>query len=749
MRLSNLKLENWTCHPSLEIDLSSGLRIEGRNGTGKSSILKAIRFAFSKSAAGYKNKIRNGEREANVELTYIKEGKTYVISRSLHIDKQSQAQLTCGGELVADNPSSVAEALREVLPEEILDNLLYVGQGEITGLIDRLGQKGGRQEFDSLFGLDRLERVYKACGDRIREAKAKTEVYSEQLAKYPENAEKEFSNQLEVLGKEFDGLEGLKSVKCGELARVSDKLKGLEDEIRKLKDVKSKRDALSDELKTLELSLARLANEKASLENEYTRVVEAKKELEQIYKKAESLTKFANIRDLLAARDKVADRLKLVASPEEDLKRIRELEAKVAGKDEAEGKLKIIEDEKAKLNDAFIGAEVELGYQKKYLKDLSGLSGEAKCPRCGQPLIKSHLMNEVVVSESAIRKCEQRIGSVKAKQPEVEKAYSEINKFLEDVRASDFKLKTIKEGIESKKREKDELAGELEAANKKLMEAGYQGEDASVIQRNVDEYLSLKGRIEPYEKTANQEEVIKEKLGKAVKGKTESEKEKAEKTQALNALSFDPSHLEVAETERETALKRRYTLEGEVKELDFKINENKKARKEAEDRKASYLKLVSEKKSEEENQRLLMRAREVFHTDKGLPKYLRDKYIHALNTTLTQYFKRFNENPTYKDVTFTKDYTIQVKTTEGTLDSNQLSGGERVQLAVALRIALIEMLSPIRLLILDEPFGSLDTEHRELLGETLNKMAAGWQLILVTHVHVDSLQLDSIMLEGY
>ena len=60
MRLAKLELTNWSCHSNLEVDLDRGLQIEGRNGTGKSSILEAIRFIFKETARGYSQMLRNG-----------------------------------------------------------------------------------------------------------------------------------------------------------------------------------------------------------------------------------------------------------------------------------------------------------------------------------------------------------------------------------------------------------------------------------------------------------------------------------------------------------------------------------------------------------------------------------------------------------------------------------------------------------------------------------------------------------------
>jgi exonuclease SbcC len=194
----------------------------------------------------------------------------------------------------------------------------------------------------------------------------------------------------------------------------------------------------------------------------------------------------------------------------------------------------------------------------------------------------------------------------------------------------------------------------------------------------------------------------------------------------------------------------KYSLDGKVKTTLKDLESSEKEIKDVEAKKKEYSQLKKSLGEVEKGIRLLKSAREIFHRDRGLARYLREKFVGQLNSQITYYFKKFNQKPQYTEVSFDREYSIKFKTSTGTLGLDQISGGEKIQLALALRIALIDIMSPIRLLILDEPFGSLDEEHRELLGETLNKIAESGQLILVTHVHVDSLQLATrLELGGY
>jgi exonuclease SbcC len=346
-------------------------------------------------------------------------------------------------------------------------------------------------------------------------------------------------------------------------------------------------------------------------------------------------------------------------------------------------------------------------------------------------------------------KFEARIKEVKKKEPSLRKNVEELKKDLEDIKEGEFEVRSLKEIVSKKLSDSERLVKEASELEMKLEALAYEGEDLSVVDDFVAEYNALKGKADLLEKELSREEKIKREIAENEGDYFKGSNLKEELSARFNGIIFDRVMLDEAEKNRGHLLDKKYSVEGMIREAEFKVSENLMRQKEISEKRETFMELKKGRDETEGKLNILSRAREVFHTDRGLPKYLRDKYIHALGALLTQYFKRFNQNPAYKEIFFDKDYKIQVKATSGLLSLEQLSGGERVQLAVALRISLIEMLSPIRLLILDEPFGSLDAEHRELLGETLNKMAAGWQLILVTHVHVDSLQLESIQLEGY
>ncbi|MFH1836287.1 MAG: SMC family ATPase [Methanobacteriota archaeon] len=541
MRLEGLSLSNWACHPELEVDLSRGLQIEGRNGTGKSSILRAIRFAFAGTAAGYKNRmIKNGERQAEITLSFTRDGKKYSINKVLHKDKPSTAQLTCEGELVADNPKNVSEALKDFLSEEVLDNLNYVPQGEITWIVDRLTQKGGRQELDSLFGLNRLEKAYKACGEKIREVKVKTEVFEEQLAKYPEDAEKGFWEGLEGLSEEGGRLGIQIAEKNKVLSEVSGNLSEVEKNISELKKRKVQREKSEVELGRLEIAISDVSNRIASFQREFNSLEGEKKELAELKSQASQCEKYAGLRKLLTEFTSLNDKLAQTKADEGESSRLRELELAVSGRDEAGKTLIEFEKQFEKFNAALIESELEVQKLRAFLKDLRGLSGQTKCPRCGQALSKGHLMDETVVTEQTIVKEEDRVGNIKSKEPEVRTFLDEAKARVKELQKMEFELKSLKDAIEKREGERVKVLKEREEISVKLKERGYDGEDPSLVEMKVSEYNNLKGKIEVVEEKVSGEGELKEKIEKLTKDNEANLVKKKELSKAWKKLYSNP-----------------------------------------------------------------------------------------------------------------------------------------------------------------------------------------------------------------
>ncbi|MDD5111203.1 MAG: SMC family ATPase [Candidatus Altiarchaeota archaeon] len=748
MRLLTLELENWSCHSSLSLDLSSGLQIEGRNGSGKSSILEAIRFVFAETARKYTGRLKNGERSARVSLSFEKDGSTYVVEKELLLDKASTARMLCNGVVVGDNPSSVYARMQNILDENVIDKLLYIPQGGLTSIVEGLTRDEGKRKLDSLFGLERFDRVYKESAEDVKEAKLKLEFSAEQLARHPKDADREYSEELGKISGEQKTIEAEAKALSAEVAGLDGEISKADAGVKKLEESKRKLDALKEELKTLDVSSAKSAAELEAVRQRLERMSKAASDLASLSEKAVELKKYAEMRELLQKLERLDEKHSSMML-DRDRERLMALSGVLAEKAElektaAEAENALKQDEASKA-----ASEHELKGMESRLKDLEGLNGQAACPRCGQALTPEHLEAEKAATLESAGKLKETLAglleSVNAGQASLKK----LKKEYSSLEKNDAEYRYLKAELERKTDEEKDLLEAVSFVKNKLSAAGYGDEGARFVEEKVAEYGKVCGEIELLT------EEVKQKAGLEARRKTLSDSLSSTASRrenisaAVGQIAFKDDDLAILRKLKDELVAKRYALFSECDRKQYRIMELNIRHEESEKKLNEYRRFREGRDSQERELRVLSQAREVFHTDKGIQKYLRDRYISQLNGLLTYYFKRLNENPKYNEIAFDKDYELQVRTTDGVMAIEQLSGGEKIQLAIALRIALTEMLSHTRILILDEPFGSLDRNHREILGETLNKIAAGGQLIVVTHIHVDSLQLSRVELGGY
>jgi len=101
------------------------------------------------------------------------------------------------------------------------------------------------------------------------------------------------------------------------------------------------------------------------------------------------------------------------------------------------------------------------------------------------------------------------------------------------------------------------------------------------------------------------------------------------------------------------------------------------------------------------------------------------------------FFEKFNLE--YSDIKIDDDYNITVIGPTGSQTIDQISGGERVALAIALRLAIARVLSgKVETVIMDEPTTHLDEERRKELVNILNSFFREGgriipQMLIITH----------------
>ena len=200
----------------------------------------------------------------------------------------------------------------------------------------------------------------------------------------------------------------------------------------------------------------------------------------------------------------------------------------------------------------------------------------------------------------------------------------------------------------------------------------------------------------------------------------------------LRELSFDEESYEKTKDEYRCA-------DSDLRNLEKKVIENKtlkeqyeKNKKELEDNIQEYEIIEKEQTWLKDYNKLLEKIRELYSKN-GVQKDLREASKPQIELETNRIFNDFNFN--YDEIELNEDYDITIKKGEEILDVSMLSGGEKIVVALALRLAIAKVISKQKneLLILDEPTVHLDEERKQDLIEILRQSDVSNQMLIVTH----------------
>jgi len=206
----------------------------------------------------------------------------------------------------------------------------------------------------------------------------------------------------------------------------------------------------------------------------------------------------------------------------------------------------------------------------------------------------------------------------------------------------------------------------------------------------------------------------------------------------IKELSYDESVHQKIRKDFEDKKQEKVKIEKDIVRLQTEINNRETEKTRCENELIQLMEKEKEMKKIEEFIRILEKIRGAFHKD-GLQRLIRARSRPLLEKYTREFFERFNLE--FSDVQIDDDYNISVIGPLGTQTIDQISGGERVALAIALRLAIARVLSErVETIIMDEPTTHLDEERRKELVNILNSFFREGgriipQMIVITHHH--------------
>ncbi|RLI93367.1 MAG: hypothetical protein DRO89_00140 [Candidatus Altiarchaeales archaeon] len=446
------------------------------------------------------------------------------------------------------------------------------------------------------------------------------------------------------------------------------------------------------------------------------------------------------------------------------------------------------------LKDRISGLKAMNRELKKAITELDRAKG--KCPTCGAPLTEEHkaeLLREYntrrASNDHKIRELESRAKDLELKKKELSNMKESIDKIPIDLLESrsgtireekdEIKRRAIERDrllgkvkklteIDSTLSEKDKLMKELEPDYKKYESAqhflGRDGKNKPELEASLaSETERLMETRRSYQSYASKLKTVPEDITKeldmlrrsearynellgVIKGReslkselTEVRSRISEHRKRINELSREIDTLEYNKEEHEKIIK---SLETCREKLNALRTERENLRVEikriTEDIEKLEQKLERLTLRERELKKIenfisfLSRLRELFGKD-GLQKELRIRARPAIEEFTKEIFGGFDMR--YSNITIDDDYNIEMYGMDGSKSIDMISGGEKIAIALALRLGIARVLSKGRseLMILDEPTIHLDSYRRQELVQIFRKLKMLPQVILVTH----------------
>ncbi|MBD2022418.1 AAA family ATPase, partial [Leptolyngbya sp. FACHB-36] len=109
-----------------------------------------------------------------------------------------------------------------------------------------------------------------------------------------------------------------------------------------------------------------------------------------------------------------------------------------------------------------------------------------------------------------------------------------------------------------------------------------------------------------------------------------------------------------------------------------------------------------------------------------------ERYLHSISREADRLFRELLNRPNVS-LDWTRDYEIIVR--EGAHDRRfvNLSGGEQMCAALAVRLALLKVLADVDIAFFDEPTTNMDRPRREQLAEAIANIKTFRQLFVISH----------------
>ncbi len=764
MIIRRVSLENIKSYKSADIDLTEGITgIAGLNGSGKSTVLEAIGYALFDCLPYTQTEfVRKGEKTGRVSVTFTgADDVEYTVTRkcgasqAYYIENEQGLKLFEGkvdvGHILCDVLGYKVSELKQL--EALFENAIGVLQG--TFVSEFLESKDKRKAiFDPLLrveeynlasknmlplkslverridGMENEKKFLEGRADKLGplwEERKKLDEECKDLAKQVEDRQRALNeargrkDTLDTIEKVVRDLEGRQKVAVAEHA-------GADRELARSRVQLEAAEAAAVRLKESEPGykayLAKL-DEKEGLEKKRQEKEEVQNSINVIH------TKLTELKAREAACDKV------IAEITQAEKELPALEQKAAEQER-------LEEEKAKIASAASAKDTELAQVKERMIRAKGSQGNA-CPvllgiECASVKDFSSYFAEQV------KRIEGERADLKLKADE--NAFK--LKALGNPRLEMAVRRELVKKHEQAQAEKANIAREIAANNAGLMplivKLNSLGPVAKALEAIKAEINSLKAHYDAYQqnvKLAGQKDDLQRAMAQAAAALAMSDKKLKEIGAELEgkAKSYNREEHEKAKSACESFSKEITAIATRIESDGRRVAAIEKEIGEITQDLAKIEQIKKDQEAEREYLRFIDQSRTIL---KSAGPEIVKVYIDYISREATNVYCEIAGDRRI-ELRWTPDYEIVLIADGREHAFRQLSGGEQMSAALAVRLAILKILTSSDVVFLDEPTQNMDESRRQNLAQEILRIKGFRQMVVISHDDTFNANLENVI----
>jgi len=771
MLLSRLQARNFRQYRELDLAFKDGITgIVGRNGSGKSTVLEAIVWClFGNRAArtskeGIKRQAAAESETCSVSLDFLLGDTAYRLTRSLvGRTVRSEAELIQDERIDAVTTREVDDYVVRLIGLNLKGFLssFFARQRELNALSDAR-PADRKDQLAKMLGVGRLDSAFALLKEEIKQIRQRIDILSG-LQIDPKAVAKEADDRRA----EISELEGRRKSALDSLGKAKTEIEEKAKEIEQLKEMELRHNNLRTRLSQREIQaqpvsreISRSEQELAELEKLAPRLTilrESTVDLDGFEKKVGSMKEARllveeqtrlkrDLANVTAGRKRETERTLLFE------KEIQKLTQALAGTDTLDRKIAEAEARLESLREDYRRLDKEIGILKDKLAtlddqkaEISELGPEASCKLCLRPFagelddIERHFDEERHSIEQRMAPMQARLGGIFNKAQSLKERLESDKKRRNQANRDEQSLASARSAREGAEKALDELNKricEIEARLKEIGEVCFDPSSAAAAEAELAEKRKARDElIRLQERIARRPEIEKQ-IAESRRESAVIEKELVELRDQIKKLGFDSEHYTHAQGELQKARDGAADIRLEIERISGQIQLKSARADELSNQLREYKRSQKEISALREDLRHLEKLSILFA---DFRVYLIGRIRPALSKQTSQLFYEMTAGR-YQDVELDEDYSLQIYDRGERFPISRFSGGEIDLANLCFRLAIsVEMASTAGIeqnfIILDEIFGSQDTERQRMIFDGLGRLKKRFrQIIIISHI---------------